>query len=122
MKTLNDYIQDKQTICFKEHGVFFAFSNKQFDAAKKDGVMYVDLGAGLLCPKENVKTFVTAHSDIVDAGIAEDIADNGKAGIIMRELNNHECFYTGDYGDCMPALKDYGITAQEVWVEFMGRA
>ena len=38
MKYLSHYIQDKQTQAFNEAGAFFAFSNQQFDEAKKDSV------------------------------------------------------------------------------------
>ncbi len=37
MKCLSDYIQDKQIDAIDELGGFFAFSDKQFAAAKKRG-------------------------------------------------------------------------------------
>ncbi|WP_444823022.1 DUF7659 family protein, partial [Vibrio parahaemolyticus] len=44
MKYLSDYTQQPQTALFDELGAFFAFSNKQFDEAKKKGIEYVSLG------------------------------------------------------------------------------
>ena len=38
---------------FKDTGAFFAFSNEQVDEQKQEGVKYVSLGAGMICPKEN---------------------------------------------------------------------
>jgi 4-hydroxy-3-methylbut-2-enyl diphosphate reductase IspH len=42
----------------KETGSFFAFSNKQFDEQKKDGVEYVGVTAGLVTPKDRVKEVI----------------------------------------------------------------
>lgn len=114
MKYLSNYIEAAQTELFNRLGVFFAFGNKQFDEQKKEGVKYVSLGAGLICPVEHAKTFWAEHKKIVDAGIALDLAENGKTGVIDRELDNHECLYTGDITDCVMALKNYPITADEI--------
>ncbi|MGR5097050.1 DUF7659 family protein, partial [Vibrio maritimus] len=46
MKYLSDYTQEKQTALFNETGAFFAFSNQQFDEAKKDGVKYCRITMG----------------------------------------------------------------------------
>lgn len=45
MKYLSHYIQDAQTALFNKTGAFFAFSQEQFNDAKKDGITYVALGA-----------------------------------------------------------------------------
>jgi len=112
--SLTKYIEKKQTDCFKKHGVIFAFSNKQFEEQKQNNVTYVSLGGGTLCPKNNVKKFIEDHSDIIKAGIAQDIKENGKANIIERELANYECYYTGDIENCVEALEDYGFTHEDV--------
>ncbi|OEF77678.1 hypothetical protein OA5_16955, partial [Vibrio cyclitrophicus 1F111] len=96
MKYLSHYIQDKQTQAFNDAGAFFAFSNQQFDEAKKEGVKYASLGMGLICPVDNAKQLMTRLDSIAQEGIAEDIKENGKKAIIRRELFNHECFYTND--------------------------
>ena len=33
-------------------------------------------------------------------------AENGKEGVIKRELSNHECYYTGDISGCEEALDE----------------
>ena len=43
MKYLSDYMNDKQSALFDQYGVFFAFSQEQFLAARKEGVKYVDV-------------------------------------------------------------------------------
>jgi hypothetical protein len=40
MKYLTDYTQEAQTKLFEEKGVFFAFSNKQFEEQRKEGIKY----------------------------------------------------------------------------------
>jgi len=38
MKYLTNYIEEEQTEALNRAGAFFAFSDKQFDEAKKEGV------------------------------------------------------------------------------------
>ncbi|CDT13571.1 DUF7659 family protein [Vibrio crassostreae] len=118
MKYLSHYIQDKQTQAFNETGTFFAFSNQQFDEAKKEGVKYASLGMGLICPVDNAKQLMIRLDSIAQEGIAEDIKENGKKAIIRRELFNHECFYTNDICDCVEKLEGYGITYDEIYEVF----
>lgn len=114
MKYLSDYIQEAQSKLFDDSGAFFAFSTDQFNEAKKDGVKYVHLGAGLIAPKENAKSLAVGLKEIAKRGIAQDIAENGKEAIIERELANHEAYYTGDTFTTIDALEDYGFTTDEI--------
>ncbi len=118
--SLSEIIQDNQTKCFDANGVFFAFSDKQFEEQKKDGVKYASLGAGLLCPVDSVSKFITEHALIVKNGITQDIEQNGKEEIIRRELANHECYYTNDAEDCIEALEGYGFTPEEIIYQLHG--
>ncbi len=118
MKYLSHYIQDKQTQAFNEAGAFFAFSTKQFDEAKIEGVKYASLGMGLICPVDNTEQLMTRLDSIAQEGIAEDIEENGKKAIIRRELFNHECFYTNDICDCVEKLEGYGMSYDEVYEVF----
>jgi hypothetical protein len=114
MKYLSDYIQDAQTKLFNETGAFFAFSNKQFNEQKQEGKTYVNCGAGMLCPKENVQSLIDGLDEIAKNGIAQDIKENGKTAIIRRELYNHEAFYTYDIDSTVAALDGYGFTREEI--------
>ena len=118
MKYLSHYIQDKQTQAFNDAGAFFAFSNQQLDEAKKEGVKYVSLGMGVICPVDNAKQLMTRLDSIAQEGIAEDIKENGKKAIIRRELFNHECFYTNEICDCVEKLEGYGISYDEIYEVF----
>lgn len=120
MKYLSDYMNDKQSALFDQYGVFFAFSQKQFLAARKEGVKYVDVGAGMIVPKEHVKIVHDTLEQIYQDGIKQDLAENGKEAIIKRELNNYECYYTGDIGNAFEALEDYGITYDDVMAVYKG--
>ncbi len=115
MKYLSDYLEKPQTECFNKHGVFFAFSNDQFNKQKNPKVeKYVSLPSGVMCPKDKAKDFIRAHKQVVKDAIEQDLKENGKEKIIIRELHNNECFYTGDYYDCVDALNEYNITDKEV--------
>ena len=122
MKFLTEYIEEKQSALFKELGVFFAFSNRQFDEAAVKGVTYVSMGMGMISPKEHVKELIEGLDTIHKEGMAEDLKDNGREGIIIRELYNHEAFYTCDTRSTFEAVEAYGITAQEVIQAFYKEA
>ena len=59
MKCLSNYMNEAQTELFNNTGAFFAFSDTQFDEKKKNGVKYAHLGAGLICPIENIEQIKT---------------------------------------------------------------
>lgn len=115
MKYLQDYREDAQTALFDSTGSFFAFSMKQFNEAKKDGVKYTNCGAGLICDSRHVTELVDGLDAINKAAIKQDLTDNGKRNIIIRELYNHEAFYTCDVADTFDAVKQYGFTKDEIY-------
>lgn len=114
MKFLQEYIEEKQTECLNKFGVIFAFSVEQFHEQKAPDTTYVNMGMGMLCPKEHVRQFIDEHHQIVTEGIAQDISDNGADAIIVRELHNHESFYTGDPTNAIEALSAYGFTIEHI--------
>lgn len=118
MKYLSHYVEAAQTELFKTTGAFFAFSQKQFDEGMKEGVEYVALGCGIICPKENVEALEAGLQSTRETGIAQDLAENGKQAIIARELHNYEAFYTGDISEACGALSGYGISRDEVRAEY----
>lgn len=124
MKYLSDYIKEEQTSLFDELGVFFAFSNEQFDegAAKHaekrpEGTKWAHLGAGMYMPSVNVDEFVKRHEQTVKSGIERDLKENGREGVLSRELGNYEIGYAyGGHKDInfRDAIEDYGFTEQEI--------
>lgn len=114
MKYLSDYIEEAQSKAFKDNGAFFAFSDDQFYEKRVEGVTYVSCGIGLICPKENAKKLMDELDIIAKKGMEQDLRENGKDGVIERELSNYECYYTGDITDAVDSLIDYGITGDDV--------
>ena len=115
MKSATSYTEKQFSELLDKTGSFFAFSNKQFCEKKKEGIKYVNIGAGLICPKDQVKFLCDEMERIFKEGKKTDLSENGKEKIIIRELYNYECFYTGDITDAWEVLKDYeGITLEDV--------
>lgn len=115
---MNTKSEDALSAIFKQHGAFFAFSSKQFDEAKVEGVKYISLGAGLISPKENA---IQLEKDIIangDKRVKDDLANNSRKDIIWRELANHEAQITHDTDSTFDALEGYGITRQEIDDQF----
>ena len=118
MKYLSNYIEDAQSAAFEKNGAFFAFSDKQLSEKKVEGVKYVSLGSGLICPKENADKLHSELTQIVKDGVKQDVEENGIEKIIERELANHEAYYTGDLDDTLEALSCYDeLVTEEIVAE-----
>ena len=107
MKYLKDYMSARQTVALNKAGAFFAFSTTQFEDQKKPNITYVNGPAGMICPKDTLTTLLRELDEIYTSSIAQDLAENGANAIIIRELNNHEAYYTGDIESTVEALSDY---------------
>jgi hypothetical protein len=121
MKYLSDYVKDAHSALFDETGTIFAFSTEQFEKAKDPNIPnkdYIQCGNGMIVPRANVNSLFDGLAAIQKAGIKLDIAENGKKGIIERELINRECLYTNCIDDCVDALKDYGISKNKILAVF----
>ena len=114
MKFLQDYVEKEQSKLFKECNAFFAFSNKQFEEGKKENVTYVRMGGGMFCNKEHVEKLINELDEIYNKGIQQDLEENGKRNIIVRELANHEAYYTYDIAQTVEKLEKYPITEEEI--------
>jgi hypothetical protein len=99
----------------ESNGVFFAFSQDQLSKGRKEGVEYVSGGGGMIIPEANKVKFETELSEATKKIIDYDKEHNTKEKIIIRELYNYECFYTGDVSDAIDALDGYGFTKQEIY-------
>ena len=104
----------KQSVLFSETGTFFAFSNKQYKEKAKKDVKYVNIGNGMITEEANVEKLINGLDLIYKEAIQEDLKENGKEAIILRELENHECFYVGNIEDAVRKLEDYPITEDEI--------
>jgi len=118
MNYLSDYTSENQTKLLNDNGAFFAFSTKQLNEHKKEGVVYVSMGSGLIAPKVNADKLLEGFESINTEGVKQDISENGIKAIIRRELGNYETQITGDISDTVEALEDYGITRAQVAAEY----
>lgn len=106
--------QAKYDELFRKVGLFWAFSNEQFDEGKKkhpvaEGCKYMSIGSGGYFPGQNRQIWIdgmdalNAWEKQANKEIKESRAETEKA--ILYELNNHECFYTGDIDDVVDLFK-----------------
>jgi len=87
---------------FKATGLFFAFSNKQFEENKtplKEGEKYAVFGGGGYFPASNKQKMTDGLEEIEKWHRSEIDAAGLQDEEILYELHNHECFYTGDIED-----------------------
>ena len=121
MKYLTDYTETAQTELFNKLGVFFAFSLEQFEENKtplKKNEKYISIGAGCYMPSSSYENFKKGMKKLQKEGIKKDIKENGIDKIILRELYNHECFYTMDINDSIEALQGYKVTEKDIYAVF----
>ena len=111
-------LQAHQTEIFDKYGIFFAFSNEQFEKAMKPDVKYVSLGAGMYAQKDNYKIAVEALDALHAQHVKDELAEKGKKKLIHEELANHEAQITYSIDDTFDALESYGITREEIQAEF----
>ena len=105
MKSLGELRAERESRVselFKRVGLFFAFSNKQFEENKtplREGDKYVATSYGGYLPKGNVEEYRAGMREIDEWYDGEIDAANLGDEEIRYELNNHECYYTGDPTD-----------------------
>lgn len=108
--------EQRQSAIFKECGVFFAFSNQQFEENKtplEEGDEYIRWIGGGFLPKSKAKQLMTSLKELGE-WYKNAIADNNlRRNEIIYELSNHEAWYTGNLEDTINALGE-GYTEEEV--------
>jgi hypothetical protein len=112
MKTVSELKEEREkrnSELFKKVGLFFAFSNSQFEENKtplKEGEKYVSIGGGGYMPKGNIEIFENGLKEIKNWYNGEINKNKAQDKEIIHELYNHECFYTGDVSDVVEMFKD----------------
>ena len=113
--------ESKVSDVIKKCGVFFAFSNKQFEEGKttlKEGEKYISIGLGGFMPKGNIESWQTSMNEIDQWFKSQTQAsEQSRYDHIAYELINHEAYYTGDIQTTLDAL-GLGYTAEDVWKVF----
>jgi hypothetical protein len=112
--------QSKYDALLKDCGVFFAFSEKQFNEGKTpltEGDKYISMGAGGYMPKSKVQDFLKGSKNI-NVWYKQSIKNNKlREAHILHELSNHEAWYVNDIGTTLIALGE-GYTREEVLAVF----
>lgn len=125
MKYLSQYTEAPISEMLTKYKAFFAFGMDQFEKAKDPNIPqadYTHVFQGMYAPKANAQAILTEYAQICKAGIEQDLEENGLYNIILRELNNHECYYTGDHQSALEALDAYpGVTEALVLLIFRNK-
>ena len=116
----NKYVDDGITRTLEKYGAFFAFNQSQFEENKKEGVKYVDLGAGLIGPKENAQKIADGIEAVTKGGVAKDLETRTDKEIIWAEFANYECQIVGSPEDAIDALANYPFTEKQIKKEWAG--
>jgi hypothetical protein len=117
MKSINDYTDQLTSKLFAENGAFFAFGQKQFDEKKKEGIKYVDLGAGLVCPEDKGINVINQFDEIFKTAIKQQVEDFGAEKIIKHEYFNHETQITGDVQQVLDVLSTHSELFPQMFSE-----
>lgn len=100
---LNKHFDSEFTKLLEKYNGFYAFSNKQFDEAKKEGLKYISLDGGLLLGRsidselkgtEWADKFYEELEAVTKESARLDLEEYGLQRIIKYELDNHEADYT----------------------------
>ncbi len=95
----------------KNAGVFWAFSNNQFDENKtyKDAPdnEYISVGAGGYIHKSDKHKFENFVKVIAPKLKADFVSKIEMNDLIKYELINHECYYTGDLSEVVEIVHSY---------------
>lgn len=114
--------QEKQSAIIDDNGAFFAFNSQTLREKAQEGVQYANSYAGLVVPKDNKQRLESQIDEAHAQFVKEEIELYGIDKIILRELYNHEAFYTGDVEDTFYALQGYGVTIEKVLEVFNGQS
>lgn len=102
----------------ERNNAFYAFSNKQFDEQKKEGINYISLGYGLIVDETKAESYIEEIAELAKKKTEWELANNTREEIIWYELANHECQITGSYQEVVALLEHYGITEEEIKAEW----
>lgn len=103
---LKEEYQTKLSKLSDEVGLFWAFSREQFEEGKiknPTNGKYTSIGMGGFLPSENVKKYLSGIKTL-NAWYKKAKKQVKREEAILYELNNYECFYSGDITDAQKAL------------------
>ena len=113
----NVIFQKKISKILEKQKVFFAFSGLQLVAGlkkineKKENL--TSIGGGGFLPKENLDTYLEEMLK-VSGWFNNEVKKLNANSVIRYELNNYECYYSGDITDAFKVLEEFGFTKEDV--------
>tara|TARA_B100001939_G_scaffold334692_1_gene335969 strand:- start:1205 stop:1606 length:402 start_codon:yes stop_codon:yes gene_type:complete len=114
-KTLKQIKHDEQTRILKNNGAFFAFNDQQFKEQKKQNIIYVNMGVGLICPKNNAKTLKKELDDLNKKAIKKQMETQSIKDIVFKNCFNYELQYSfNGFEQLKEILQDYPIKETEL--------
>lgn len=110
IRELIDIQKEAISNAISETGMFFAFSDEQFQESKtplEEGDKYISFGMGSYIPKSKVELWHKRYKEI-DQNFSNAVKEHNLVeNHIVYELENHESFYTMDPSDAIAVLSDY---------------
>jgi prefoldin subunit 5 len=113
---IKEHYSKKTDLIFEEYGIFFAFSDKQFEERKQNEAI-TSLGCGMFVPTKNADKAIKALQARTEEYNTLLASPEWRVKYIKYELSNHEAYYTGDIEDTLDALGS-GFTYEEVLAVF----
>ena len=114
-KTLKQIKHDEQHRIIKNNGGFFAFNNQQFKEQKKPNVIYVNMGVGLICPKNNAETLKKELDNLNEKAIKKQMETQSIKDIVFKNCFNYELQYSfNGFEQLKEILQDYPIKETEL--------
>ena len=114
-KTLKQIKHDEQTKIIKNNGAFFAFNDQQYKEQKKQNTIYVNMGVGLICPKNNAKTLKKELDDLNKKAIKKQMETQSIKDIVFKNCFNYELQYSfNGFEQLKEILQDYPIKETEL--------
>ena len=118
-KYYNEY-NDKFNEELNKTGIFWAFSNQQFNENKTHknapNSEYLTIGDGGYLHKSDKEKFDNFHKNIVPKLREELKSKINIEDLIKFELENHECYYIGDFTEVIFIIYDFyrELSIQEI--------
>lgn len=114
-KTLKQIKHDEQTKIIKKNGGFFAFNDEQYKKQKKQNTIYVNMGVGLICPKNNAKKLKKELDDLNKKAIKKQMETQSIKDIVFKNCFNYELQYSyNGFEQLKEILQDHPIKETEL--------
>jgi len=114
-KTLKQIKHDEQHEIIKNNEAFFAFNDQQYKEQKKQNTIYVNMGVGLICPKNNAQTLKKELDDLNKKAIKKQMEKYSIKDIVFKNCFNYELQYSfNGLEELKEILEGYSIKETEL--------